>query len=171
MEMLTRTLGLALLAFGLACPSQRQSPPAPQEKTMSTTENTQAPAAELTGEAVTISTTGDFRVGHGRFRLRNAGSQELIAALDGLWFEVNGQRQPLQLGSIHDVDRGQNLDPDDIRLAAGETLTVLIGFPPFVHNPQMGEQDAVVVRLRAGASTLEASSPLRFERRIPRVPR
>jgi hypothetical protein len=169
--MLTRTLGLALLAFVLACPSRNQPKPAPEEKTMSTTENTATPAAELAGELVTISTAGDFRVGHGRFRLRNAGSEELVAALDGLWFEVNGQRQPLQLGSIHDVDRGHNLDPNDIRLAPGGTLTVLIGFPTFVHNPQAGEQTAVVVRLRAGASTLEASSPLRFERRIPRIPR
>jgi hypothetical protein len=155
----------------LACPSQNRLPPAPEEKTMATTEITATPAAELTGEPVTISTTGDFRVGHGRFRLRNTGSQELVAALDGLWLDVNGQRQPLQLGSIHDVDRGQNLDPHDIRLAAGETLTVLIGFPPFVHNPQAGEQTAVVVRLRVDGSTREASSPLRFERRIPRIPR
>jgi hypothetical protein len=166
--MLTRTLGLALLALVLACPSQHRAPPAPEEKTMATTEIAPTPAAELTGEPVTISTTDDFRVGHGRFRLSNTGSQELVAALDGLWLDVNGQRQPLQLGSVHDVDRGQNLDPHDIRLAAGETLTVLIGFPPFVHNPQPGEQTAVVVRLRVDGSTREASSPLRFERRIPR---
>jgi hypothetical protein len=168
--MLTRTLTLALLACVLACPSQHQPPPTPEEKTMAT-EITATPAAELTGEPVTVSTTGDFRVGHGRFRLRNAGSAELVAALDGLWLDVNGQRQPLQLGSIHDMDRGQNLDPHDIRLAASDTLTVLIGFPPFVHNPQAGEQTAVVVRLRVDGSTREASSPLRFERRIPRVPR
>lgn len=165
--MMIRMLGLALLALLLACPS-RDQPPVTVETTMPATANPPGPAAELAGEQVTISTVGDFRVGHDRFRLHNVGSDELVAAFDNLWLDVNGKRQSLQLGSIFEMERGQNLDPTYLRLAPGETLSLLIGFPSFVHNPKASEQTAAVVRLRAGARMLEASSPLRFERRIPR---
>jgi hypothetical protein len=180
-----RMLGLALLALVLACSSRNQPPAPPEEQTVPPTppspvaenpaspvaENPASPVAELTGETVTISTVGEFVVGHGAFRLRNAGSEELVAAFDGLWLDVDGQRRPLQLGSIFDEDRSHNLDPGDMRVAAGETLAVTIGFPPFVHEPGASEQTAVVARLRAGGLPLEASSPLRFQRRIPLRPR
>jgi hypothetical protein len=171
-----RMLGLALPALVLACSSRDQPPAPPEDHTMPTTATppsptatpSPSPSAELTGETVTISTTGEFIVGHGQFRLRNAGNEELVAAFDGLWLDVNGQRQPLALGSIFDEERAQNVDPAAMRVAPGLTLTLAIGFPPFVYEPGASDRTAVVARLRTGAHALEASSPLRFQRRIPR---
>ena len=120
------------------------------------------------GETVTISVVGEFRVGHGRFRLRNTGSDAAVVSVRDVWFASDGQRKKLALGSVHDVARGENLDAEALQLAPGDDRAVLIAFPMFSHEPRLSEQSAVVVRIRLGDTSLEASSPLRFERRIPR---
>jgi hypothetical protein len=125
----------------------------------------------LVGERVTISTVGDFRVGYGHFRVRNDGDALLTVAFERVWFEVDGVAQPLTLVDVLDIVRGRNLDRDALEIQPGEELSVFVSFPPFVHNPGWGEQASVIVRVRVGERVYEASSPLEFQRRIPRIDR
>lgn len=163
--MLTRARGLVFTLLSTACTVSTPPEPPPMT-TPSNDPPTQTTTPELVGETVTLSVVGEFRVGHGRFRLGNPGSEPVHAKVEGLWFEVDGQRTPLVLGSVHDLQLGINLDPLDIELAPGQTLTVLIGFPPFVHEPHAQESSAVVVSVAIDGRALEASSALRFERRL-----
>ncbi|MFV8751760.1 hypothetical protein ACNOYE_14540 [Nannocystaceae bacterium ST9] len=157
---------LALALLSTACPTPADTSPMAEHPDSDTP--TPAPSLEPSGETVTLSVVGEFTVGHARIHLHNPGREAAHASVTGLWFEVDGQRRPLELGSVHDMDRGVDLDPLAILVAPGQTLDLLIGFPSFVHEPGFRERAVVLVEVKEGPLVREVGSPLRFERRIPK---
>lgn len=128
----------------------------------------QTPTVTLAGEPVTISYVADPAVGHGRFRLENHGSAAVRAVVESAWLEAGGERRPLAGISVFDVQEERSLQPDDIRVAPGAAATLLVGFPRIMFEPRFGEPAAVGVSLLVDGARLQALSPLRFIRRIPR---
>jgi hypothetical protein len=124
-------------------------------------------AVELAGEPVTVSGIGDLTAGHGRFRLENPGPAPARAAVDALWLEVGGRTRPLEAATVFDADRDTALDPAGFDVPPGAT-TVLVGFPQVPDEAAAGEDTAVGLRLSADGKTVEARSPITFQRRIPR---
>ncbi len=122
----------------------------------------------LTGETVIVSYVSDPSLGYGRFRLENKGSRQLTAAVESAWLELGERQQPLGSLTVFDVDHDRNLDPNGFDLAPGASLTFLLSFPTVPYQPPFGESTAVGLRLSADHTELQALSPIRFERRIPR---
>lgn len=120
---------------------------------------------KLTGEPVTVSGVADLTAGHGRFRLE--AEEPAHAVVDSAWLEVGDRTQPLTPATVFDVDRGVAQDPGGFEVAPG-TLTFLLGFPAVANQARAGEHTSVGLRLSVGGETLEARSPITFERRIPR---
>lgn len=123
---------------------------------------------QLVGEPVTVSGVGDLAAGHGRFRLENPGPAAVRAAVVSAWLDVGGRRRPLMPATVFDVDRDRAFDPDGFEVEAG-TTTFLLGFPRVPDEAGPAEETSIGLRLAADGSTVEARSPIVFERRIPRT--
>ncbi len=121
----------------------------------------------LAGEPVAVSGMGDLAVGHGRFRVENPGPAPARAAVDALWLEVGDRTRPLEAATVFDADRDAALDPAGFDVPPGAT-TVLLGFPQVANEAAPGEDIAVGLRLSVEDGTVEARSPIVFQRRIPR---
>ena len=124
----------------------------------------------LSGEPVDISYVSDPTIGHGAFRLSNAGDAPISVAVTAAWLELGSQRKPLDRYTIYDLAQERMVDPKHFQVGAKATLGFLLGFPSMAYEPRFGESAAVGATLSAGGVELTARSPLRFERRIPRRP-
>lgn len=122
---------------------------------------------QLVGEPVTVSGIGDLAAGRGRFRLENPGPDPVRAAVVSAWLDVGDRRRPLEPATVFDVDRDLAFDPTGFEIETG-TMTFLLGFPRVPDEAGPGETTSVGVRLDVNGSTVEARSPIVFERRIPR---
>jgi hypothetical protein len=147
-------------------PTHQPSDPTPQSPG--------APAAQqrvsLTGETVNISYVGDPAVGHGEFRLNNAGDTPIFAAVAAAWLELGNQRRPLQQVTIFDLAQEHMVDPQRFEVGPKASLSFLLGFPSVSYAPPFGESAAVGLKLTANGTDVSAVSPLKFVRRIPRTP-
>lgn len=121
---------------------------------------------QLAGEPVTVSGLGDLAAGHGRFRLENPGPGPARAAVVSAWLDVGDRTRPLEPATVFDVDRDVAFDPAGFEIEPG-TMTFLLGFPQVSNEAGPGEETSVGVRLAVDGSTVEARSPIVFERRIP----
>ena len=121
----------------------------------------------LIGEPVTVSGVGDLAAGHGQFRLENAGPAPARAAVVSAWLEVGDRSRPLEPATVFDIDRDLAFDPAGFEVEAG-TMAFLLGFPQVPDEAGPGEETRVGLRLDVNGSTVEARSPIVFERRIPR---
>lgn len=121
----------------------------------------------LTGEPVTVSGVADLAVGHGRFRLENPGPSPVRAAVEAAFLAMGDDRRELTPATVFDVDRDVAHEPGGFEVAPG-AFTFMLGFPAVPDARGPGEEAAVVLRLSVDGATLEASSPVRLERRIPR---
>jgi hypothetical protein len=122
--------------------------------------------AVLVGEPVTVSGAGDLAAGHGRFRLETGGGTAR-AAVASAALDVGGREQPVEVASVFDAERDVALDPSGFDVPAGG-LRFLLGFPRVADASGPGEDTSVVLRLDVDGTTLDARSPITFERRIPR---
>jgi hypothetical protein len=123
---------------------------------------------QLIGETVTISYVADPSMGHGQFRLENHGDTAVIATVESAWLELGGRRLPLDSISMFDLDKDRMASPDSFEVGAKATMKFLIGFPAISHEPPFGESSAVGLRMRVNGNELQALSPIKFVRRIPR---
>jgi hypothetical protein len=121
----------------------------------------------LEGEEVTVSGVGDLAVGHGQFRLENPGADAVQAAVESAWLDVGDRQIPLVPATVFDLERDVALDPGGFDVEPG-TMSFLLGFPRMPNQAGPAEQTSVGLRLAVDGSTLEARSPIRLERRIPR---
>ena len=122
----------------------------------------------LIGETVTVSYVSDPSVGRGRFRLENLGTVTVVAALKSAWLELEGHRQPLADVTVFDLEQDQVMNSDRFKVDAEATVTFLVGFPKVAHTPRFGESIAVGLQLGINGAELQALSPIKFVRRIPR---
>ena len=122
---------------------------------------------ELAGEQVTVSGVADLMAGHGRFRIENPGPDPVPAAVESAWLDVGGRTQPLAPASVFDTERDAAHDPGGFEVPPGG-MTFFLGFPQVRNQAGAGEETSVGLRLAVGGETLEARSPIVFERRIPR---
>jgi hypothetical protein len=68
--------------------------------------------------------------------------------------------------ALFDVDTDQQLDPDQLEVAPGETVTFLLGFPRIPYGQADGEV-SVGIRLTGSPTPVEAESPVQLIRRRP----
>jgi hypothetical protein len=133
-----------------------------------------APAAQqrvsLTGETVNISYVSDPAIGHGEFRLNNAGDTPIVAAVSAAWLELGDQHKPLAQFTVFDLAQEHMVDPHHVEVGPKTSLGFLLGFPSMSYEPRFGESAAVGVKLTANGTEVTAMSPLKFIRRIPRTP-
>ena len=133
-----------------------------------------APAAQprvsLTGAAVDISYVADPAIGHGEFRLSNAGDAPIFAAVTVAWLELGDQRKPLHQLTVFDLAQEHMVNPQHFQVGPKATLGFLLGFPSMPYEPRFGESAAVGVKLTANGTEVTATSPLKFVRRMPRTP-
>ena len=122
----------------------------------------------LTGETVTLNYLADPSLGHGQFRLENRGESSVSASVQSAWLEFGERRQPLEGITVYDLDQEQMVDPQNFKIEAKATLRFLVGFPAVAHEPAFGESTAVGVRMRVDGAEVEAQSPIKFIRRVPR---
>lgn len=122
---------------------------------------------ELAGESVTVSGVGELEAGHGRFQVTNPGPTTVRAGVVSAWLDVGGRTRPLEPATVFDVNRDLAFDPMEFDIETG-TMTFLLGFPPVPNEASPGEETSVRLRLGVNGSTVEARSPIVFERRIPR---
>jgi hypothetical protein len=128
-----------------------------------------SPTARLVGEPVTVSGVGDLVAGHGRFRLENPGPGSIHAVVAAASLDVGGQSRELEPATVYDIDHGRAFDPHGFDAGPG-TMTFLLGFPRVTDESRPGEQTSVRLRLAIGDATVEARSPIVFERRHPKRP-
>lgn len=147
-----------------------QRPPQQPSNEPSTLSSPGAPPVTLNGETVDISYVSDPAIGHGAFRLSNAGDAAISAAVTAAWLELGSQRRPLDHFTIYDLSQERMIDPKHLQVGAKATLGFLLGFPSLAYEPAFGESAAVGATLSAGGVEVTARSPLRFVRRIPRRP-
>ena len=124
--------------------------------------------AELVGETVTVSYVADPAMGHGQFRLHNHGATAATASVASAWLELGGDRRPLADITVFDLEQEQMVNPDNFKVDGTKTLGFLLGFPRVAHEPRFGESSAVGLRLRVDGAELQALSPIKFVRRVPR---
>jgi hypothetical protein len=129
-----------------------------------------APPVSLAGETVDISYVSDPKIGHGSFRLSNAGDAAVSAGVVAAWLELGNQRKPLDQFTVFDLAKEHMVDPKHFEVGAKARLGFLLGFPTLAYEPGFGESAAVGVTLSAGGAEVTALSPLRFVRRMPRKP-
>ena len=123
----------------------------------------------LAGEPVTVSAV-DPKPSSGSFALSNPGDTSITVAVDSLWFEAGSARTPIAAFHLYQQDeRGalQPLDPAAIELGPRGARKLLVSFAPIEGVPGYQGATAVALRLRAGAITIEARSPVTLERRWP----
>ena len=122
----------------------------------------------LMGEPVTISFLTDPAIGHGQFRLVNQGEAPIVVVVERAWFETN-EAAPRRLSPLfpYDDDHDRPLDPSRIEIPPGATLNFSIGFPQLAYTPRDGEERAIRLRVKAGATVREARSPIVLIRRLP----
>lgn len=123
---------------------------------------------ELIGQPVIISYLADPQVRRGQFRIENHGDTAAHTAVQAAWLNVGGRQRPLGKIFLFDVDNDQPLDPGNIAIPPGQGVTFLLGFPGVPYDER--RDVAVGLRLVGGPPPIEAESPLRLIRRIPRVP-
>ncbi|MBW2690367.1 MAG: hypothetical protein JRC99_10615 [Deltaproteobacteria bacterium] len=123
--------------------------------------------SQLIGETVTVSYVADPSFGHGRFRLENHGAVAVTAAVKSAWLELGGFRQPLDDITVFDLDQDQMVNPESFKVEAEVTMTFLIGFARFAHEPRFGESTSVNLRIGVNGTELQALSPIEFVRRFP----
>ena len=131
--------------------------------------NTSHSVIQLTGEAVTVSYVADPSVGHGKFRLENRGAVAVTVAVESAWLELGEHLQSLERISVFDLDEDRSLGSESFRVEAGTTVTFLLGFPKIAYEPRFGESTTVGLRLSVSGAEIQALSPLRFIRRIPKT--
>lgn len=125
-------------------------------------------ALQLFGETVTISYVADPSVGHGEFRLENNGDVTVTAAVESAWLELGAHRQSLADVTVFDLELDLMVNPRDFKIAPKATLKFLVGFPRVTYEPRFGEASALGLRLSVNGSQLQALSPFKFVRRIPK---
>lgn len=119
------------------------------------------------GETVTLSYVADPVVGHGQFRLENHGTDAVMATIKSAWLERGGQQQPIDSVTLFDLNQDQMINPENFKVAADATFPFLVGFPQVAYEPRPGESCAVILQVSINDIVLEASSPIKFVRRIP----
>ena len=123
---------------------------------------------ELRGEPVTVSSM-DPALGYGEFELANDGGDPVAARVAEAWLELGDERQPLAEFSLYDVSAEQSVEGDEIEVGGGATLRFTLGFPRVrVAGPSLSRV-GVGARVVADGDDLEAVSPVRLERRMPRL--
>jgi len=125
---------------------------------------------QLIGEVVTVSYVADPSLGHGKFRIENHGATTVTAMVESAWLDLAGARQPLASVSVYDLNLERMVNPKGFKVDGGATMKFLVGFPKLVYEPRFGETTAIGLRVIADHQTLEATSPVVFERRIPKIP-
>jgi len=146
-------------------PSKNRPPPAPSSPAPPATAR-----VSLAGETVDISYVSDPKIGHGSFRLSNAGDTAVSVGVVAAWLELGSQRKPLDQFTVFDLAKEHMVDPKHFEVGATASLGFLLGFPTMAYEPGFGESAAVGVTLSAGGAEVTARSPLRFVRRMPRKP-
>lgn len=124
--------------------------------------------ARLRGVPVTVSYVADPAVGRGEFALDNEGDAPLSAAVVEAWLDRDGDRLPLPGVSLFDLGTEQAVESADLAVPARSTRRFLVGFPRVAVDGPVPAATTVGLRVRVGDLELEAASPIRLERRIPR---
>ena len=122
----------------------------------------------LVGKTVTVSYVADPFFSRGEFRLENHSPVTVKAAVESAWLDVGEERQSLSVTTVFDHAKGEALDLKGFEVEATSTLSFALGFPIVYFDPPLGVSVSVGLRLILNGLELEAQSPIRFIRRIPR---